>query len=207
MYELLYKEEGVDYLFFTNNPAIHSQTWQVIQVQSDLNDVLLSREIKMLPHKYLGDKYETSIYMDDNAVIYGEITELTRYLGEGKTFAVSRHSRRKRVKEEIDACVKWRGTDRAAAEQQYEKYLQDGFKDDKPLLECGLLVRKHSDENLQKLMEAWFEEFKNGVPRDQLSLLPCMQKLDFDNYAVMDGSVWHNQFEKLVLHNLSGASK
>lgn len=200
VHEVLYKEEGVDYILFTNNPSLKSKSWKVMMIESDLDDVLLSREIKMLPHKYLGNEYETSIYIDANAVIYGEISDLTRYLYSNTTFAVSRHSIRKNVKEEIGACVKLRGTDKVMAEKQYEKYIQEGFKDDKSLLECGLLVRKHKNHKLQELMQVWYEEFKNGVRRDQLSLLPCMSRLNFENYAVMDGSVWHNQFNKIQRH-------
>ena len=200
VHEILYREDGVDYFLFTNNPSLTSKTWKVIVVKSDLDNVLLSREIKMLPEKYLCGEYDASIYLDANAVIYGELSELTRYLGNGVSFAVSRHSERKSVKEEIEACVKLKGTDELKAEKQYERYLQEGFVDDKPLLECGLLVRAHHDGKLQDLMQLWFDEFKNGVRRDQLSLLPCMSKLGFENYIVMDGSVWHNQFIRIQRH-------
>lgn len=200
VHEILYKEDDVDYLLFTNNPSMKSKTWQVKLVESDLDNVLLSREIKMLPHKYLGDEYETSIYIDANAVIYGELSELTRCLGKGKAFAVSRHSIRKSVKEEIDACVKLRGMNQVAAEKQYESYLQEGFKDDQPLLECGILVRAHHDTKLQELMQSWYDEFMSGVRRDQLSLQPCISRLKYKDYVVMDGSVWHNQFNKIQSH-------
>lgn len=200
VHEVLYKEDDVDYLLFTNNPSLKSKTWQVKLLESELDNVLLSREIKMFPHKYLGDEYETSIYIDANAVIYGELSELTRYLGEGKPLAVSRHSIRKSVKEEFDACVKIIGMDRAMAEKQYESYWQKGFKDDQPLLECGILVRTHKDKKLQTLMQLWYNEFKSGVKRDQLSLLPCISRLKFDNYVVMNGSVWHNQFNRIQSH-------
>ena len=200
VHEILYKEEDVDYLLFTNNPSLTSKTWQVILVQSDLDNVLLSREIKMMPHKYLGEEYETSIYIDANAVIYGELSELTRYLGKGKSFAVSRHSIRKSVKEEIDACVKLRNTDQVAAEKQYDRYLHEGFKDEQPLLECGILVRAHNDTKLQELMQSWYDEFMRGVRRDQLSLQPCISRLKYKDYVVMDGSVWHNQFNKIQSH-------
>ncbi len=198
--EVLFKEEGVDYFLFTNNPSLQSNTWRVIPVDSDLDDVLLSREIKMLPHKYLDEDYETSVYIDANAVIYGEITQLTRYLGEKKSFAVSRHSVRKTVKEEIDACVKLGKVDGKQAMEQYEGYLREGFQADQSLLECGVLVRNHKNQQLQLLMQIWFDEFKNGIRRDQLSLPPCISRLGFDDYVVMDGSVWHNQFNRLVSH-------
>lgn len=200
VHEILYKEEDVDYLLFTNNPSLTSKTWQVILVQSDLDNVLLSREIKMMPHNYLDDKYETSIYIDANAVIYGELSELAKYLDGGKSLAVSRHSIRKSVKEEIEACVKLRGADPIEATRQYERYLQEGFKDNYPLLECGILVRAHKDAKVRELMQSWYDEFKNGVKRDQLSLLPCISRLNFKNYAVMNGSVWHNQFNRIQRH-------
>jgi len=200
VHELLYKEEGVDYLLFTNNPSLKSKTWQVVIVESELDDVLLSREIKMLPYKYLGDAYDMSIYIDANAVIYGELSNLTKYLTGEKTFAVSRHWERESVKEEIEACVRLRGVDKKEAEKQYEKYMQDGFQDDQPLLECGLLVRRHKDQKLQRLMQVWFEEFKNGIRRDQLSLLPCINCMHFEEFVVMDGSVWHNQFNRIQSH-------
>lgn len=202
VHEILYKESRIDYLLFTNNSSIKSKTWKVILVDSELDKVLLSRNIKMLPHKYLDEEYETSIYVDANAVIYGEITNLTRYLHDGKSLAVSRHSVRTTVKDEIEACVKMRGTNRAEAEEQYNTYLREGFKDEMPLLECGILVRRHKDERLQQLMQTWFEEFKNGVKRDQLSLLPCIHRLSYNDYTVMDGNVWHNQFNRITSHRV-----
>lgn len=200
VHEILYKEDGVDYLLFTNNPSLKSKTWQVVLVESDLDDMLLSREIKMLPHKYLDKAYDMSIYIDANAVIYGELSNLTKYLDGKKSFAVSRHGERKTIKEEIEACVRLRGVDKMEAEKQYEKYMQEGYQDNKPLLECGLLVRRHNDQKLKELMQEWFGEFKNGVRRDQLSLLPCMSRLHFDGLAVMDGCVWHNQFNRIQRH-------
>lgn len=198
--EILYKEDGVDYFLFTNNPSLKSKTWKIIPIQSDLDDVLLSREIKMLPHKYLNEEYEMSIYVDANVVIYGEISRLTCYLGHGNAFAVSAHSVRKTVKEEINACVKLGKVDGMQAREQYEKYLSEGFKEDQPLLECGILVRKHKDQNLQLLMQNWFNEFRDGIRRDQLSLPPCISRLGYKDYVIMDGSVWHNQFNRLVTH-------
>ena len=200
VHEILYKEDGIDYILFTNNPSLDSKTWKVVLIQSDLDNVLLSREVKMLPHKYLGDEYETSIYIDANAVIYGEITELTRYLVENKSLAVSRHSIRTSVLEEIEACEKLKGVDREEAEMQYKEYIRNGFKDNIPLMECGILVRRHKDKQLQELMQAWFYEFKNGIKRDQLSLNPCIDKLAFKDYVIMNGSVWHNQFNKIQSH-------
>lgn len=202
VHEILYKEDGVDYLLFTNNPAIKSKTWDVVFLDSDQDDLVLSREIKMIPHKYLDDKYDISIYIDANAVIYGELTELTRYLNDNTALAVSQHSVRKNLKEEIEACVQLKGVDRDEVEKQYARYVQEGFEDNRQLLECGILVRRHKDSKLQELMLLWFQEFRDGIKRDQLSLLPCISRLGYEDYTVMDGSVWHNQFCRIQSHNI-----
>lgn len=198
--EILYKEEGVDYLLFTNNPSVQSNTWKVVLVKSELDNQLLSREIKMLPHKYLDKKYDLSIYIDANAVIYGELSNLSYYCDENISLAITKHSVRNTLKEEFDACVSIKGIDRTVADLQYERYVQDGFVDNIPLVECGLLIRNHHDVDLQKLMMEWYLEYQNGIRRDQLSLLPLISKSHFDRYIVLNGSVWHNQYFKLVSH-------
>lgn len=200
VHEILYKEEGVDYLLFTNNKKLKSSTWQVVYVESELDNVLLSREIKMLPHKYLGDKYEASIYIDANVVIYGELSQLTNYLNNDVSFAVTKHSERKRVKDEIDIIQKRKSINREDALAQYERYVTEGFMDDMGLAECGILVRKHNKVMLQQVMEAWWKGFQNGIRRDQISLLPVIQRLNFKAWRYMDGSIWHNQFCKIIAH-------
>jgi hypothetical protein len=58
----LVMEEGVEYVLFTNNPEIRDAgAWKVVQIPSEQwqgrtereNNILLSRKVKMLPHKYL----------------------------------------------------------------------------------------------------------------------------------------------------------
>jgi hypothetical protein len=200
--EILYKEAGVDYLLFTNNKNLRSSTWQVVYVESELDNLLLSREIKMLPHKYLGEKYDASIYIDANAVVYGELSQVLTYLNDKVSFAVSKHSERKSVKEEIDIIVQ-RIYNNKEPYVQYERYVKEGFDDNLGLAECGLLVRKHNDNALQKVMEAWWNEFQNGIRRDQISLLPVIQRLNFKAWQYMDGgSIWHNQFCKIIAHKI-----
>ena len=201
VHEVLFKEDGIDYLLFTNNPSLKSKTWRVIQVKSNLNDVLLSREIKMMPHKYLGNKYEASIYIDANAVIYGEITELTRYLTEGKSFAVSRHGERGTVKKESQAIIDLIGLDKDVVITQYNQYIDEGFSDNSGLAECNILVRKHNEEPVIDLMNLWWDEFCRGIKRDQISLMPCIEKSGFAGLAWMEGGYSrHNQFCKIVSH-------
>lgn len=199
--EILYKEDGVDYLLFTNNRNLRSNTWQIVYIESDLDNVLLSREIKMLPHKYLSEKYDASIYIDANAVIYGKLSQLTNYLNEQVSFAVSKHGERNTVKDEVEVIIqRFKSVDPLQARSQYNQYVKSGFKDDLGLAECTILVRNHNEHSLIELMDAWWTEFQKGIRRDQVSLLPCIAKLQFKAYVLMDGYVRHNQYCKIISH-------
>ena len=190
----------VEYLMFTNNPGITSKTWKVVYVPEDIDNVLLSRKIKILPHQYLPDEYDCSIYVDANAIIYGELSLLTSYLSEDIGFAVSRHHERNSVKEEVSTLIERRMVPSKEATDQYLRYRSEGFKDDLGLAECSILVRKHKEKDLQMLMESWWDEFRRGVRRDQVSLMPCLQRSDYSKFVFMDGYVRHNQFCRIVDH-------
>ena len=49
--EVLVKEEGIDYICFTNNKKIKSKTWKVIYVENgNLDNCHLARKLKMIGH-------------------------------------------------------------------------------------------------------------------------------------------------------------
>ena len=104
-------EEGVQYYLFTNNPEIKDAgVWKVVQIPSEQwlgrtereNNILLSRKVKMLPHVYLPEECELSIYVDADMLIKESLTELLKDLREDTLFAACRHSYCSSVREEIN---------------------------------------------------------------------------------------------------------
>lgn len=78
-------EEGVEYILFNNNTDTRDTgVWKVVQIPSEQwqgrtereNSILLSRKVKMLPHVYLPEECELSIYMDADMLIQGPLTQL-----------------------------------------------------------------------------------------------------------------------------------
>lgn len=194
IHEILYKERDVDYILFTNNKAIKSTTWNVLYLDSSLDNLLLSREVKIKSYKYINEKYDYSIYVDANVIIYGEISLLLSYLNSEIDFAVTKHAYRFTIIDEIKANVAYKGVDYVKAMVQYSGYLKEGFRDDLGLGECTILIRKEKDNLLKELMDEWWKEFSIGIHRDQLSLMPCIFRKDYNRYYLIDGFVWHNQF-------------
>ena len=91
----------VEYILFTNNPEIKDAgVWKVVQIPSEQwqgrtereNNILLSRKVKMLPHKYLPKECELSIYVDADMLINEPLTKLLKDLHEDTLFAACRHS-------------------------------------------------------------------------------------------------------------------
>lgn len=203
-------EEGVEYVLFTNNPGIvDAGVWKVVQIPSEQwqgrcereNNILLSRKVKMLPHKYLPKECELSIYVDADMLIQGPLTELLKDLREETLFAACRHSYCKSVSEEINDLKAKGMVDTTQVENQWQRYTEWGFEDDLGISENGLLIRRHNDARVIALMELWWEEYQKGCLRDQVSLMPCIYKLGFMPYfQFIEMDIRNNNFVDVMRH-------
>lgn len=197
----LYVTPDVDYFLFTNRD-IKCKVWKTIKVENEgFTDLLLSRRVKMLPQEYLPSAYDFSIYVDANVIIFGDITMLTTKLNEHCHFAVTAHSVRDSVRDELDELVRLGKVKEEIANSVYARYMAEGFKDDLGLAECTVLVRRCNDDCLSSFMQSWWEEFStNGLYRDQPSLMYCLWKERYKGYELMEGHVMNNQFCTVKSH-------
>jgi hypothetical protein len=197
----LYVTPDVDYVLFTN-VDVRTKVWKVVKVTNEgLSDLLLSRRIKMLPHVYLPQKYDMSIYVDANVFVFGDITMLATRLNDHCSFAVSSHSVRNSVTDEMHELVALNKVDAALAQSVLSRYRDEGFNDDLGLAECTVLVRKHDDKGVIGLMNEWWDEFVgNMVYRDQISLPYCIWKTHFKDCELMKGHVMNNQYCTVKSH-------
>ena len=203
-------EEGVEYILFTNNPEIKDAgVWKVVQIPSEQwqgrtereNNILLSRKVKMLPHEYLPEVAEWSIYIDADMVIKRPLTELLNNLHLETLFTACRHSYCKSVQEEIADLIVKNMVRQEQVQLQWNKYKEWGFKDDLGISENGLLIRRHNDARLAQLMELWWEEYQKGCLRDQVSLMPCMYLTDFMPYfQFIEMDIRNNNFVEVMRH-------
>ena len=208
----LVEEEGVEYYLFTNNPGIvDAGVWKVVQIPSKEwqgrtereNNILLSRKVKMLPHKYLPDDAEWSIYIDADMVIKRPLTELLNNLHSKTLFAACRHSYCKSVQEEIEDLLVKNMVLPDQVKEQWQKYTEWGFEDNLGISENGLLIRRHNDARVVQLMELWWKEYQSGCLRDQVSLMPCMYKADFMLYfQFIEMDIRNNNFVEVMRHKV-----
>ena len=205
-------EEGVEYVLFTNNPGIvDAGVWKVVQIPSEQwqgmtereNNILLSRKVKMLAHKYLPKECAQSIYVDADMLIKGSLTELLKDLHDDTLFAACRHSYCQSVNEEINDLKAKGMVDTTQVENQWQRYAEWGFKDDLGISENGLLIRRHKDARVTQLMELWWKEYQNGCLRDQVSLMPCLYRTGFIPYfQFIEMDIRNNHFVEVMRHKV-----
>ena len=73
------KEDGIEYLCFTNNPKIKSSYWKMVYIEDEdnLGNMLLSRKIKILGHPYL-EQYDISIWVDGALEVKGKLRQFVK---------------------------------------------------------------------------------------------------------------------------------
>ena len=201
---------GADYFLFTNNLTIkEAGVWKVVHIPSlnigsrseKENNILLSRKVKMLPHEYLPEGYEWSLYIDADMLIKGDLNELLEILNKETLMAACRHSYCASIREEINDLINKGIVDTHQVEQQWQRYVDWGFKDDIGISENGLLIRRHNEPSVIELMELWWKEYQRGCLRDQVSLMPCMHRLRFmPHFQFIEEIIRQNAYVDVMKH-------
>ncbi|MFN3555779.1 MAG: glycosyltransferase domain-containing protein [Bacteroidales bacterium] len=179
---LFYKSKDCDYILFTDNPSLKPEGWEVRLMNNFpvQNRVLLAKMPKVLPHRFLKE-YDYSIWIDGNYDLIGDISELISYL-DTRPLGLFPHSNgHKTIEQEALKVIELKKADPVIVKKQLRNYKSKGFPDNLGVYEAGILVRKHFDDHLMEVMEAWWHEIKNYSARDQLSLPYVLwkHKLDF----------------------------
>lgn len=201
---------GVDYICFSDK-YIRSRSWRVERVEPRHDDPGRSARVyKVLPHEVL-DSYDTSIWMDANYLIVGDVRELLSLYLEDANIAVFDHGQtksdpRRCVYEEYEALMSMgKATGRykddpAVLTRQIERYRRLGYPPQNGLVFAAVLVRRHHDPTVIRTMKTWWSEIEQFSRRDQLSFnYACWkERLDF---AVIDGDLRNNRYFYMVGHH------
>ena len=177
--DLVSIEEGVDYIYFTDNPKIKSDLWHVVLLDSKFLDSReMARAFKHLPHLFLS-QYNSSLWIDAQLIINkSSINHIFSFLNNND-FICFKHTRRNRVYKEALSCLRMGHESFYKIINQYISYRCAGFKDCEDLIESGVLARNHMKKNVSFFQEAWANEIFFRSIRDQLSFNYVASKTNF----------------------------
>lgn len=151
--------EGWRYIVFSDH-YIESDVWECYVTDKS------NREIKILGHEELF--HAPALYVDGNIRIIGDLNEFVNEI-DGR-FDLWKHPHRDCVFDEAEAVIQLKGMKRKLVNEQMKRYK------DMPrhwgLGANGIMYRNFANAEVRAICELWWKEFKKGVPRDQLSLMP-----------------------------------
>ncbi len=174
------KFRDVDYICFSDRK--HSaRGWNVKLVEPPFkNDPRRSnRYYKLHPHLFLKE-YEYSVYIDTAIiVIKSPALLLQQELQDGKMLVFDHNQTtfdaRNCIYKEYEALLQIRDKhgntkdDPVIMTKQIEMFRADGYPENNGLIKGGVLVRKHNEEEVIRIMEQWWWFVENLSTRDQLS--------------------------------------
>lgn len=182
---------GIDYICFTDNKEMKSNTWKIRPIPEELlnySKVKQQRGVKILAHRYLPD-YEISIWIDGNVDTKGNINDYLNTLDLDKySVLIPEHPARKCIYKEKDECVRQRkitGDGLNLANEQMKRYREEKYPENYGLVQTNVMVRRHNDQYCKDLMEKWWSELKDYSHRDQLSFNYALWKVGKDKFKYL----------------------
>lgn len=157
---------NADFVAYTDAPE-NSGTWSFKPACKKFADPRRnSRAPKILSHLYCDTLY--SIWIDANIRLLITPEEaIERYLKD-HDLAVFKHPNRDCIYDEAMTCAK-RGLDAPEIIIEQAKYYEDsGYEKHKGLYECGILLRRHT-EQVKHLNNEWWAQYTRFSQRDQIS--------------------------------------
>jgi hypothetical protein len=193
-----YERDGIDFICFTDDPELRSDFWKIELVpRKALDPARAAKKIKSSPHIYLA-QYDQSLYVDNVVRLKVRPARLfEEYLAPATSPLVCfRHPERDCVYDEARAVLSIDFDTPERVNPQMALYRHLGYPAHNGLAKSTLLLRRHQDPALQRVMNAWREQVFCHSRRDQLSLPPVCWLENFQieyiplNFAAHDLLDW-----------------
>jgi hypothetical protein len=199
------KLQGVDFICFTDRP-FKSKIWKIVKIDTEFQDMARdNRKIKILAHRYLPE-YDYSIFMDGNFLIKKKALDLIRELDKHKMLVFD-HAQcsdaRDCIYEELEAILEEKRKtgkekdDPQTMINQIGRFKKEGYPPANGLISGGVLIRRHLDAEVMKVMESWWKVIETGSKRDQLSFNYVAWKHQFP-FKYISGDIRNNEYFTMI---------
>lgn len=195
-----YIDDNCDYVCFTDDENLKSDIWD-IRIVKDM-DVEHPRKkaehYSVLAHRYFPE-YELSIYVDGNVLIHGDMRQYAIKYMKHHNMLVFPHPWRYCAYEEARFSMLCSNYMTDNLDEMIHRYEKEGFPKDMGLVCCGILVRRHNEEDVKRTMECWWNEIKDNSSNDQVSYPYATWKENF-SYDMSPLWIYDNEYE-IILHH------
>lgn len=196
----IFTNENVDYICFTDNidKQDANTKWKVMSIPEEAlkhGGRLVNRYCKMHPTE-LFPNYDYAIYIDGNVQTVSDMSYLYSVAKKSKTgIAMHLHSNRNSVYEEAEACILYKRGNVDQIKELVSSYKEEGFPAEAGLYEATIIVFDLHNENVNRIMLAWWEELNSKrTNRDQLSFPYVLWKYGYckDDMGILGNNEYKN---------------
>jgi 16S rRNA G966 N2-methylase RsmD len=176
------KQEGYSYFLFADQ-IYHNSNWTIIPIKkllkkTNISKLKMTRYFKLFPHLFFKD-YDLSIYIDATFIVKGNLNEiLLRTLNPSFDIYFLQHPFRNKILQECSKVLLNKRETKKIINIVKKRYIKENYPDNIGLTENCIIIRRHNNKKVIKLMDIWWNEIKNYSYRDQLSLNYAIWKLN-----------------------------
>ena len=205
LFDPLYINSECDYVCYADCAGIYTGMWSLRPIgDHPADNVRRARKYKILPHLFFPD-YEYSVWVDGNISIIGNMNEFITAHLKNSPMACLKHPGRSCAYQEAQACIYLKKDDNCVIRRQMCRYRECGYPERNGLIQSNVIIRRHNDPNVIKVMEDWWSNVERYSKRDQLSFNYVAWKNSF-NYDEMDIDVSRNKYFVIRPHVQAKAS-
>ncbi len=172
--EPLFRGNKCDYFAITDQDIPANSIWKKLDCSNlpgfnDLDNYHKSKYCKLFPHK-LFPNYDYSIWVDGNVQIVADLYPLIDKLANNHVMGTFENPLHDCIYTEKNYLIFIDAAKTEDIEYQINEYKKSGFPAKFGMREFSIIMRKHSDNILQNLMQQWWEHCNKYTMRDQISL-------------------------------------
>lgn len=165
-----------------------STTWDIKPAYDRFKDPRRNSRIhKILIHKYSDADY--TIWVDGNKKLLVEPEALISSYMRGYDMAIFSHISRDCIYDEALVCAQLKLDDPETIIEQAKYYEDHEYAKHKGLCEGGFIIRKNT-QTTRDFNEAWWADYCRFSRRDQLSLMPALDKVGVNINIIPEGYVY-----------------
>jgi hypothetical protein len=179
--------EGWDYICFTDNKKLTSNTWKLIYLDDKFfrNYPNCPKKRAMLImikyYKFIPKYYDIVISIGAQIILNINLNLLiSKYFDiNSHDLSLCLHPDRDCIYDEAEACKTFKKDRPDIIDKHIAQYLKEGYPAHNGLFMTGIIIRKNNSKSLKKMCDIWANELINGSRRDQLSLNYAIWKAKF----------------------------
>ncbi len=163
------------FICYTDNPDLKSDTWEIRPAYDKFKDPRRNSRIhKIMIHKY--SDADITIWMDANSKLVAPPEVIIEKYLQGYDLAMFKHGGRNCIYDEAMEVAKLGLDDPELIIEQAKYYEDNGFPKQRGLL-SGYFIIRRNNKKTQALNEVWWADYCRFCRRDQISLMPAIDKV------------------------------